>query len=233
MKVINQSIALGLLLSLAAGITLNLQGEEPEAPPPAPPTTPGAPANPGAPAAPATPTPPATPATPATPTPPTPPIPPSTPATPATPADPAAPSAPATPVAPAAPLAPATPVATPKRPIQQQLAGKVVAIDKSGKTITLQVENLTYVLEIADSTRISKSGKERNLADVVLGEEISVTVLLRELPNGRVEVAVLSVELPDKAEAQGGRSTKFSQPPPFQNGPNPSNVDGPVISPSR
>ena len=137
------------------------------------------------------------------------------------------------PEAPAKPATPAAPTATPKKPIQQQLAGKVVAVDKAGKTVTLQVNNLTYVLEIADSTKISKSGKERNIADVVVGEEISVTVLLRELPNGRVEVAVLSVELAEGAEAQGDRGPKFSQPPPFQNGPNPGNVDGPVISPSR
>jgi type IV secretory pathway VirB10-like protein len=202
MKVINKTIALGLLLSLAGGTILNLKAEEPEAPPPA------------TPAPPATPTVPETPAAPTTPT---------TPATPALPA----------PTAPATPASPATPVATPKRPIQQQLAGKVVAIDRAAKTVTLQVNNLTYVLEIADSTKISKSGKERNLADVIVGEEISVTVLLRELPNGRVEVAVLSVELPEGAEAQGGRGRGFAQPPPFQNGPNPGNVDGPIISPAR
>src|SRR5688572_18124560 len=135
---------------------------------------------------------------------------------------------PATPEKPAAP----TPAA-PKKPVQQQLTGKVVAVDKVAKTITLQVNNLTYVLEIADSTRVSKAGKERSLIDVVVGEEISVTVLLRELPNGRVEVAVLSVDLSETAEAQGTKGPKFNQPPPCQNGPNPGNVDGPVISPHR
>lgn len=139
---------------------------------------------------------------------------------------------PTTPATPTKPEAPAP--AAPKKPVQQQLSGKVVAVDKVARTITLQVNNLTYVLEIADSTRVSKAGKERSLIDVVVGEEINVTVLLRELPNGRVEVAVLSVDLSDTTEAQGGgKGPKFSQPPPFQNGPNPANVDGPVISPSR
>lgn len=138
---------------------------------------------------------------------------------------------PATPPKPGAPT-PETP-APAKKPIQQQLTGKVVAIDKAAKTVTLQVNNLTYVLEIADSTRVSKAGKERGLIDIIVGEEISVTVLLRELPNGRVEVAVLSVELADATEAQGKSGTRFSQPPPFQNGPNPGNVDGPIISPHR
>jgi len=134
---------------------------------------------------------------------------------------------------PATPEKPATPApAAPKKPVQQQLTGKVVAVDKVSKTITLQVNNLTYVLEIADSTRVAKAGKEKSLIDVVVGEEINVTVLLRELPNGRVEVAVLSVELQQSTEAQGGRGNNpFAQPPPFLNGPNPGNVDGPIISP--
>jgi len=134
---------------------------------------------------------------------------------------------PATPEKPAAPAP-----ATPKKPVQQQLTGKVVAVDKVSKTITLQVNNLTYVLEIADSTRVAKAGKEKSLIDVIVGEEINVTVLLRELPNGRVEVAVLSVDLSESTEAQGGRGkSPFTQPPPFLNGPNPGNVDGPIISP--
>lgn len=138
---------------------------------------------------------------------------------------------PTTPATPAKPEAPAPVV--PKKPVQQQLSGKVVAVDKVAKTITLQVNNLTYVLEIADSTRVSKAGKERSLIDVIVGEEISVTVLLRELPNGRVEVAVLSVDLSESSEAQGSKEPKLAQPAPFQNGPNPANIDGPIISPHR
>jgi hypothetical protein len=130
------------------------------------------------------------------------------------------------------PEKPATPA--PKKPVQQQLTGKVVAVDKVSKTITLQVNNLTYVLEVADATRIAKAGKEKSLIDVVVGEEINVTVLLRELPNGRVEVALLSVDLAETTEAQGGLgNAPFTKPAPFQNGPNPGNVDGPVVSPHR
>ena len=130
---------------------------------------------------------------------------------------------------------PATPApAAPKKPVQQQLVGTVVAVDKFAKTVTLQVNNLSYVLQITDSTRVSKSDEEKSIVDVVVGEEIKVNVILRELPNGRVEVAVLSVELPVTTAAQGdGKGPKFTQPPPFQNGPNPANIDGPVISPNR
>ena len=144
---------------------------------------------------------------------------------------------------PAAPAATTPAPATPKKPVQQQLSGKVVAVDKYGKTITLQVDNLTYVLQVTDSTRVSKTGKEQSIADVVPGEQLTVNVLLRELPDGRVEVAVLSVELQLSAEAQGrngrggrgkghGRGNDRDHGP-FHNGPHPPNVDGPVVSPHR
>lgn len=143
---------------------------------------------------------------------------------------------------PAAP--PATTPATPKKPVQQTLAGKVVAVDKYGKTITLQVDNLTYVLQVTDSTRVSLAGKEQSIADVTVGEELSVNVLLRELPDGRVEVAVLSVDRQSSAEAQGrghgngrggrGHGKPWNNPNhPFHHGPHPPNVDGPVVSPHR
>lgn len=139
---------------------------------------------------------------------------------------------------PTAPTTPATTVPAAKKAVQQQLAGKVVAVDKYGKTVTLQVNNLTYVLQITDSTRVGKAGKEQSISDVVVGEEINVTVLLRELPDGRVEVAVLSVDLDESAEAQGrhgrhgrGHGRGHGHHGPFHHGPHPPNVDGPVVSP--
>jgi len=109
-----------------------------------------------------------------------------------------------------------------------------VSIDKYARTITLQVNDLTYVLQITDSTRVSRGGVERSLVDVIVGWEVTVNVVLRELPNGRVEVAVLSLELPETLAAQGRHyGPTFTNPPPFQNGPNPGNVDGPIVSPHR
>jgi hypothetical protein len=83
------------------------------------------------------------------------------------------------------------------------LAGRIVAVDRSHKTVTLQVDNLTYVLEIADATRISDEGRERNMNDVIVGRYIIATVMVRELTEGRVEVGVLSLDLGKSAEAQG------------------------------
>jgi hypothetical protein len=69
--------------------------------------------------------------------------------------------------------------------------------------ITLQVDNLTYVLQIADATRISDEGRERNMNDVIVGRYIIATIMVRELTEGRVEVGVLSLDLGKSAEAQG------------------------------
>jgi len=102
----------------------------------------------------------------------------------------------------------AAPKTNPKRPVPQQLSGKVVACDKYGKSITLQVNNVSYVLQIADATRFSLAGRERSIRDVVVGEQINVTVLLRELADGRVEIAVLAVELGVSEEAQGRKRGK-------------------------
>jgi len=98
------------------------------------------------------------------------------------------------------------------------------------------------VLQITDSTRVGKASDEQSIADIVVGEELNVTVLLRELPDGRVEVAVLSIDLDESAEAQHGRRNAYGYGKgkgknnghgPFHHGPHPPNVDGPIVSPHR
>jgi hypothetical protein len=111
-----------------------------------------------------------------------------------------------------------------KKPVPQQLSGKVVAVDKYGKSITLQVNNVSYVLQVADATRFTLGKREKSIADVVVGEQINVTMLLRELADGRVEIAVLAVELGVAAEAQGkgrgrGRGKSKETQAPFHTRP--------------
>ena len=109
-----------------------------------------------------------------------------------------------------------------KRPVPQQLSGKVVAVDKYGKSITVQVNNVSYVLQVADATRFTLGKREKSIADVVVGEQINVTMLLRELADGRVEIAVLGVELGVAAEAQGkgrGRGKRKETQAPFHTRP--------------
>ena len=139
---------------------------------------------------------------------------------------------------PEAPSNPSTPAPSPKpeskKRVPQQLSGKVVAADKYGKTITLQVDNVSYVLQVADATRFTLAGKERSIADVIVGEQINVTVLLRELADARVEIAVLAVELGVGEEAQGrkrGRGKGKNKPGLFHTPPSPPSNDGPAVSP--
>jgi hypothetical protein len=133
------------------------------------------------------------------------------------------------------PSQPANPASKPesKRPVPQQLTGKVVGVDKYGKSITLQVNNVSYVLQVADATRFTHGKREKSIADVVVGEQINVTMLLRELADGRVEIAVLGVELDVAAEAQGkgrgrgkGKEAPFHTPSPKS----PTNSDPAVPS---
>jgi hypothetical protein len=126
------------------------------------------------------------------------------------------------------------PATTPTRkfqPTEQKLAGKVVAVDKVGRTITLQISGQSYVLQLTESTRIVQAGTTKSFYDLTVGEDVTVDVMLRET-NGKIEVAVLSVELAATATAQG-------KPPgagtfrPWTGEPNPANIDGPFISPTK
>jgi hypothetical protein len=120
----------------------------------------------------------------------------------------------------------------PMPPTQQKLSGKVVAVDKTAKTVTLQINGQTYVLQISEGTKIAQSGKQKSLTDVTVGEDVTVDVMLRETAGGRIEVSVLSVELPETATAQGG-ADKSGGFRPFQTEPNPAHIDGWVVSPTK
>jgi hypothetical protein len=123
-------------------------------------------------------------------------------------------------------------VKKPMPPTQQKLSGKVVAVDKTAKTVTLQINGQTYVLQISEGTKFAQSGKQKALTDVTVGEDVTVDVMLKETAGGRIEVSVLSVELSDTATAQGapGKSGAFR---PFQTEPNPAHIDGSVVSPTK
>ena len=139
------------------------------------------------------------------------------------------------PETPASPSTPAPPPKTEsKKAVPQVLSGKVVAADKYGKTITLQVNNVSYVLQVADATRFTLAGKARSIADVVVGEQINVTVLLHELADARVEIAVLAVELGVGEEAQGrkrGRGKGKTSESPFHAPSSPPGNGDPAAPP--
>ena len=130
------------------------------------------------------------------------------------------------------------PVQTPaSKPTTQQLSGKVIAVDKINKTVSVQIGTQTYTLQLTDKTKVAQDGKEKKLDAITVGDEINVTVTVRETAGGKVEVVVVNVDLPSATAAQGsngkGVGVMGGRPTPFQSGPNPANFDGPVISPKR
>jgi hypothetical protein len=122
----------------------------------------------------------------------------------------------------------------PFQPTQQKLNGKVVAVDKISKSITIQINGQTYVLQLNDSTKIVQGTKQKSIYDVTVGEDISVDVMLRESPSGRVEVVVQNVNLPETStEAAQGAGHGRGPQRPFPGLPDPAHIDSPIISPHR
>lgn len=139
------------------------------------------------------------------------------------------------------------PLAAAKQPSLQQLSGKVMAVDKKSRTVTVEVNGKTYVLQLEKTTRIAqapkngKAGKEQGFDDVKVGEDIAVTVAVTEAADGQVQVTVVRVEtLPSEEAGTGGSSAPRSKarggpalPFPGNSTPNPANIDGNINSPNR
>lgn len=126
---------------------------------------------------------------------------------------------------------------------QQRLTGKVVAVDKKSRSVTLDVNGKTYVLQLDKKTKIQKApangkpGVEQTIDDISVGESLEVAVAVTELPSGEVQVSVTEVktDLPEEAagKALGHDKGKRQGPPtPFPgNGtPNLGNSGGGVVS---
>jgi hypothetical protein len=71
------------------------------------------------------------------------------------------------------PAAPATPDAKPKA---TRFSGKLEAVDKVNKTITVGVD-IKRVVDVTSTTKITKAGKPATLDDGVVGEDISVSYI--------------------------------------------------------
>lgn len=128
---------------------------------------------------------------------------------------------------------------------QQQLAGKVVAVDKKSRTVTIDVNGKTYVLQLDKKTKINKassqgqSGTEQTIDDIRVGEDLQVTVAVVETPSGEVQVNVVSVQtdLTEPAgKAKGHDKGKRRGPPtpfPGSGTPNLGNSGRSIVSPNN
>ena len=74
---------------------------------------------------------------------------------------------------------------------QLPFRGKVSAVDKTAKTITLAGKEKGRTFQITSGTKITKDGKPAVLDDVTVGE--SVRGVAKENPTGKLEIVTLKV----------------------------------------
>jgi len=77
------------------------------------------------------------------------------------------------------------------RPKQLPFRGKVGAVDKTAKTITLEGKEKSRTFQITSGTKITKDGKPAVLDDVTVGE--SVRGVAKENAAGKLEAVTLKV----------------------------------------
>ncbi len=98
--------------------------------------------------------------------------------------------------------APADAPKTEKKPRGVPFNGKVAAVDKTAKTISLEGKEKARVFYITSETRIHKDRKPATLDDVVVGERVGGYA--RENAQGKMEVVNLNAGLPaPKPKGQG------------------------------
>ncbi len=74
--------------------------------------------------------------------------------------------------------------------------GKISAIDKPSKTVTLEGKEKSRTFQITSETKITKDKKPATLEDVIIGERVGGYA--RESTDGKLEVVTLNV-LPSAA----------------------------------
>jgi len=86
--------------------------------------------------------------------------------------------------------APATPPA-PKKARALPFNGKVGAVDKVAKTVTLEGKEKARVFQITSESKIRKDKKPATLDDVMVGDRVGGSQ--RESADGKMEVVTLNV----------------------------------------
>jgi len=112
------------------------------------------------------------------------------------------------------------------------VTGKIVVVDKTAGTITLEVEGKLRLLKVGRNVKMLNDGKPITLAQLAAGQEIAV--LTRVGKGKALEVVALSVK-PSKtaATAAGAESGGGTFSAPFTTVVNPANQVGPIISPAE
>ena len=79
--------------------------------------------------------------------------------------------------------------------------GKVMVVDRSAHTITVEIQKRLYLFKFAPNTMVMRKGKKVKIEDVVAGQQI--TLQLTQTSDGQVQIGSLDIGADGKAEAAG------------------------------
>jgi hypothetical protein len=135
------------------------------------------------------------------------------------------------------PTATTDPTPVPAVADPQAIAAKVIVVDRTANTMTIEVDGKLHLVKITPQVRILKKGKLVLLDEITSGQNI--VLLARPLENGTFEVVSVAIgPAKGQAEPAGGQGKalgvgfgqRVKDNPPFFNFPNPANQLGPIIS---
>jgi hypothetical protein len=112
------------------------------------------------------------------------------------------------------------------------LTGRIVFVDKSLRSLAVEIKGKILQVNITPGLHLNKEGKWVTFEDLVAGQEITLT--FKETVTGRLEVVLVEVLASEgRAEAAGASRSTFSNDSPFGVAPNPANLGGPIRSPTH
>jgi hypothetical protein len=101
----------------------------------------------------------------------------------------------------------APPAKTEKKARHIVFNGKVSAVDKAAKTVTLEGKEKVRVFQVTSETKIHKDKKPGTLDDVVVGDRVGGAY--RENAEGKMELLTLNTGLPQaKQKAKDSKEAK-------------------------
>jgi len=111
------------------------------------------------------------------------------------------------------------------------LTGKIAAVEKTSRTLTVQVKGTELIIKVTPKVQITKKGKPVSFDSLAPGQVVQINFV--ELTDGTIEVARLAV-LPATPDQKADAEKVAAQPlQPLSGNPNPANIGGPVVSPNQ
>jgi hypothetical protein len=108
--------------------------------------------------------------------------------------------------------------------------GKVVVVDKTARTFTVEIEHQLYLFKLTAQTRLLRKDKPVLFKDLAPGQEI--TLVIQQEAGGPIEVVSVSIEKTGTpVEAAGSDGTNNGKKPTTNPGNGHGNGPPPTVSP--